>query len=231
MKLCLVGRANSGNIRIQDHAAIARISECLSNKSYGIGTKTCPEGKPIIATLIINHVSEWEMDEYTKENIKSIYKSIKDSVTKFEGQLYIQQIILIASMDPKVLAKKTDNLIRFINETAETNELEFRTPLNASQEDIPSLTKVLSAAGAGAVGLSGGLAAGILVDVPLLLATCAVHYSEFWVVVVSGLAIIYNQVIKYFAQKKTERSRASFNENDIPIYILKAKDDLPKLSV
>ncbi|KAF8918802.1 hypothetical protein BGZ58_004773 [Dissophora ornata] len=226
MKLCLVGRANSGNIRIQDHAVIARISECLSSKSYGIGTKASPEGKPIIATLIINHVSEWEMDEYTKENIETIYKSITSSVTEFGGRICIQQIILIASMDPKVLAKKTDNLIHFINETAETNELEFRTPLKASPDDIPRLKKVLSAAGAGALGLSGGVVAKTFVEKIIVPASRSAPYFSFGVFLTTGI-FVYSLATNYLGQTKTDRSSESFSKNDIRIYTLKAKDDFP----
>lgn len=237
MKVCLVTTANAGNIHDEDHAMIARISEYLSSKSYhgeeGInydegqpinGRKSSSKGDPIVVTLIINMINEWSLDSYTHDNIKVVYESIKKSVDMFHGRLCIQQMILVASMDPKLLATKSDKLIEFINDTAATNELK-QGELKATQGDIPMIRKVLAAAGSGTVGFGGGLVAGGVVDA-MILSSALAPVVAFGVVAVAGSYVLYDFAMKYQKEERAKDFRAN-KEREVPIYILKSEDTAP----
>ncbi|KAG0369029.1 hypothetical protein BGX24_002585 [Mortierella sp. AD032] len=239
MKVCLVTTANGGNIHDQDHAMIGRVSGYLSSKSYNgdeginydedqpINTqKSSLKGDPIVATLIINMINEWSLDDYTHDSIKVVYESIKKSVDVFNGRLCIQQIILIASMNPKLLATKSDKLIEFINDTADTNELS-QGELKATQDDIPRVTKALVAAGAGTIGFHCGVVVGGIIDAMIITSAAILTPVVALGVAIAGSYVLYDQGIKFHKRKRAECYRAN-KEREVPIYILKSEDTAPE---
>ncbi|KAF9990284.1 hypothetical protein BGZ75_002598 [Mortierella antarctica] len=232
MILCLVTLANSGNIHFEDHAMIGKISGYLSRLSYDIdsgasqsmkGQEPSSGGNAIAVTLIINRVDEWSVDSYTQEHITVVVDSIKKAVAELKGGLRIQQIILVATMHPQLLEKKTDKLVEFIINTAETNELK-EGKLTVTQDDVPMMRKLLTAAGAGTVGFTSGLVAGGVVDAMIISATGLAPVVAFGAVAIAGSAIVYNSMIKDHKKKRADDCTAN---RDIPVFVLTSKDTVP----
>ena len=222
VKVCFVGRSNSGNMNIQDHAVIARISECLrglSNNKKEIG---------VIATIIINHVNEWEFDDYMDvENIKKIFATMHDSVKYFKGQLFVEQVIMIESMNPLLLKEKTDSLINFINKNTSPNKLKFISKLKAEKNDVALLTKVITGVVSGVTSFGAGIVAGNMVNSAIVSASAP--FVALGAVTILGTIGLYTGVMSYINTNKDEASIKSLN-NNIKVYTLRKNDKEPQLT-